>query len=204
MEEPPRVPADPRLDRLAEALAAREPVRVPREAGHVEAAVSLLLRPRDALEVLLVRRAERDSDPWSGHVGLPGGRRADEDADLAATALRETEEETGIAVAREGRTLGFLDEVEPAGPGLPPIVIAPLVGVVGADVEPEIDPRELVEARWAPLPALAAPAARDRHRIRIEGRELLFPAIRYDAFLVWGLTYRILTGFLDLVDDAGG
>ena len=54
-----------------------------------EAAVSLLIRPRDQLEILLIKRALHDTDPWSGHVALPGGRRDDTDADLLETAVRE-------------------------------------------------------------------------------------------------------------------
>ncbi|MDX1661670.1 MAG: CoA pyrophosphatase [Gemmatimonadota bacterium] len=195
---------DPRIARLSDAIDSRTAQRVDRAPEHIEAAVTVLLRSRDALEILLVRRAEREIDPWSGHVGLPGGRREPGDADLVQTALRETEEETGVAVDRQGRTLGFLDEVEPAGPDLPPIVVAPLVGVVPADVSLEIDPRELVDATWAPIPALRDPAARDRHLERIGEVEIAFPAIRYEEFLVWGLTHRILTGFLELVGPLEG
>lgn len=194
---------DPRIERLADAIGSRTAGRVERAPEHIEAAVTVVLRPREEMEVLLVRRAERELDPWSGHVGLPGGRREAGDEDLIATALRETEEETGIAVARQGITLGFLDEVEPAGPGLPPIVVAPLVGVVPAGTPLDVDPRELVEAVWAPLPALRDPEARDRHVERIDDLSVAFPAIRYEEFLVWGLTYRILTGFLEVVERSG-
>lgn len=195
---------DPRIERLAESLRVRRTARVERAPNHIEAAVTIVVRPREDLEVLLVRRAERETDPWSGHVGLPGGRREGRDRSLMETALRETEEETGIAVADSGLTLGFLDEVEPAGPGLPPIVVAPLVGAVSADVSLEIDPRELVDAAWAPLAALRDPAARDRHIEPIGELRVAFPAIRYGEFQVWGLTYRILTGFLEMADPAGG
>lgn len=193
---------DPRIEQLRAALGRRPVQRVDRQPWHVEAAVSLVLRPREDLEILLVRRAERERDPWSGHVGLPGGRREERDADLVATALRETEEETGIALARNGTPIGFLDEVEPAGPGLPPIVVAPLVGAVPSEASIEIDPREVIDATWAPLPALRDPASRDRHVERIDDLRVAFPAIRYGEFLVWGLTYRILTGFFEVVEES--
>lgn len=191
---------DPRIDRLAESLSAHRARRVPRSREHVEAAVALVVRPREELEVLLVERARREADPWSGHVGLPGGRREAGDPDLAATAVRETEEETGIRLADGGRALGFLDEVTPATPRLPPIVIAPLVAVVPADVSVRPNPREVRSATWAPVSALADPAAREGHVVEIDGTPVVFPAIRHGELVVWGLTYRILTTFLVIAE----
>ena len=61
------------------------------------AAVALVLRPgTGGLEALFIKRAEHPDDPWSGHVGLPGGRAEDSDPGLVHTAVRETEEEIGL------------------------------------------------------------------------------------------------------------
>ena len=76
-----------------------------------KAAVAVLLVP-DPLSVLLIRRSEREGDPWSGHVALPGGRAELEDVDLAATAIRETAEEVGVLLDRT-QLLGALDDVAP-------------------------------------------------------------------------------------------
>lgn len=92
---------DPRLELLRRALRARGAMRLERRPEHREAAVALLLRPREQLEILLIKRAERDTDPWSGHMALPGGRREPGDADLVTTAFRETEEETGVPLDRK-------------------------------------------------------------------------------------------------------
>jgi 8-oxo-dGTP diphosphatase len=54
--------------------------------------------PREC--ILLMRRAVREGDSWSGHWSLPGGRCEPEDADSLATALRELEEECGIRLTR--------------------------------------------------------------------------------------------------------
>ena len=51
--------------------------------------------------VLLMRRAERADDSWSGQWSLPGGRREPGDLDLVETALRELEEECGIRLGRD-------------------------------------------------------------------------------------------------------
>ncbi|MGH7562932.1 MAG: NUDIX hydrolase [Gemmatimonadota bacterium] len=195
--------ADPRIERLERVLAARSSRRLERSPERREAAVSVIVRPREDLEVLLVQRALRDTDPWSGQVGLPGGRRHPDDADLLATALRETEEETGVSIATHGRILGFLDDVEPATPRLPPIVIAPLLAAVAPQTEALADGREVTAALWVPLADLRDPGARSEHLVEREDFRRVFPAIRHGDRVVWGLTHRILMDFLDRAEEAG-
>ncbi|HEX6006859.1 MAG TPA: NUDIX domain-containing protein, partial [Burkholderiales bacterium] len=112
---------DVRFVELRRAFEQHAPVPAERYEGAREAAVALLLRAHDELELLLIKRAEQESDPWSGHVALPGGRRNRHDSDLLHTALRETEEEVGIAVGRDLQLIGALDEVSPRNPRLPPL-----------------------------------------------------------------------------------
>lgn len=197
------MPDDPRVERLEAVVAGMSPHRRTRTGEHQEAAVAVVVRPREDLEVLLVRRARRQADPWSGHTALPGGRRQPEDAGLLQTALRETEEETGVSIATAGRALGFLDDVEPATPRLPPIVIAPLVAAVGPEVDAIPDGREVTAALWVPLAALRDPEARAEHRIERADFRRVFPAIRHRDHVVWGLTHRILTEFLEVAARAG-
>src|SRR5260221_3044496 len=86
------------------------------------AAVTLvLLDGPQGLEILLIKRAERGDDPWSGQIALPGGRYAAGDSDLEATAVRETREETGVDLSGAER-LGALDDLHPRTSLLPPLV----------------------------------------------------------------------------------
>ena len=94
------------------------------------AAVAVVLAP-DPDAILLIRRAERTGDPWSGHIALPGGRREPADPDLVATAIRETGEEVGIALEPE-RPGGSLRDVVPRTPALPPIAVRPFVFILPA------------------------------------------------------------------------
>ena len=75
----------------------------------------------------MIKRAEPKRDPWSGHIACPGGRMDPTDRDLEHTAIRETWEETGIDLERDGRILGTLDDMSPRTSSLPPIIIRPFV-----------------------------------------------------------------------------
>ena len=195
---------DPRLAMLRSAFEHRPARLLPRPPDCQEAAVALLLRPRDELELLLIKRAQHEGDPWSGHMAFPGGRRAPEDRDLLATALREATEETGIPLARTGQLIGALDELEPQSRRLPPVLIAPYVLGVPPDTTATPDPHEVETALWVPLPALRAPDAVTEILIELEdGGRRAFPSLRYRDYVIWGLTYRILSQFLEVADTLG-
>lgn len=192
---------DPRLAALRDALADRRPFRGPRDRSLAEAAVLLLVRPADPLELLLIERAEKEGDPWSGHMALPGGRREPRDADLLATALRETDEETGIVVPH-GHVLGGLDELRPSARRRFSITVTPFVAAVPLDTRPVPAPAEVETALWVPLPHLASDEAVDEILIELEGESLALPALSYQEYVIWGLTHRILTDFMDLARTA--
>src|ERR1700737_5144593 len=98
------------------------------------AVILLALRARadGEPELLMIKRADAEGDPWSGHIACPGGRMEPGDHDLAVTAVRATREETGVDIARDGRLLGHLDDLSPRSPTLAPIVIRPYVALVRA------------------------------------------------------------------------
>ncbi len=185
--------AHPDVARLARALAAHPGREIEPAPGVRYAATAATLRMgASGPELLLIRRAEAARDPWSGHVAWPGGRREPGDADLVATAVRETREETGIDLARDGRMLGALDDIHPRTPVLPPILVRPYVAVVAGDarVAPS---REVAGHAWVPVPALldeanwgTAPIA-----IRTLGVEQR-PVFRYAGLQVWGITEFML------------
>ncbi|HEX6133748.1 MAG TPA: CoA pyrophosphatase [Longimicrobiales bacterium] len=189
---------DPRIAQLRHSFETRPAVAAHRSPGHREAAVALLVRPRESLELLLIRRAELDGDPWSGHVALPGGRRGPGDADLLATACRETEEEVGIPVQRVGTFLGALDEVAPSTSRLPPILVAPFVLAVPPDTGATPEPREVQAAFWVPIDALRDADAASEILVHADGGPLRFPSLTWAEYVVWGLTYRILQQFLEI------
>jgi 8-oxo-dGTP pyrophosphatase MutT (NUDIX family) len=186
-------PLSPRLARLKQRLAAHQPVADGGDASLLWAAVAVVLAPSpDA--VLLIRRAERAGDPWSGHMALPGGRRDPQDEDLIATAVRETFEEVGLRLDRTD-LLGGLDDVVPRTPVLPPIAVRPFV--FGLAERPPLTPNpEVAAVRWVHVDHLLHPETYHSARLEIRGEPRDFPAYRVDEAIVWGMTERILTGLL--------
>jgi 8-oxo-dGTP pyrophosphatase MutT (NUDIX family) len=199
--DPAWVP-DVRLRRLVDRLSDRfghrsEPEPRP---GHTEAAVSLILRTAAELEVLLIKRAESERDPWSGHVALPGGRRDLEDANLTQTAIRETSEETGVELASAGWPLGRLARLEPSHPNLPPITISPYVFGVPTQIEASANSREVDQVLWVSLPLLFHPETRGTTTIQLPEGPADFPCYNVEGYVVWGLTFRILSEFGGFAD----
>lgn len=188
------------VERVREAL--REPPHeIPGTGQTRHAAVSAILRPgttADGVEVLFIRRAERASDPWSGHMAFPGGRREESDADLRATAVRETREEIGLDLEERGELLGRLDDVIPGSARglLTGLVVQPYVWVVRE--VPDLVPNgvEVDELHWAAL----APMLRGEREAHFEyvwkGQPMSFPGYRVGegegARVVWGMTHRML------------
>lgn len=190
------------LDRIAHELSQRPSRRAESGTFEMEAAVSLLLRPAsEGLDFLAIKRAESERDPWSGHMALPGGRREAGDADLWATAVRETSEEVGVRLDLVGRRLGRLDDVAPRTRRIPAIAITPFVVAVPAGLDARTS-SEVERAVWMPLDVVVE----ERHRgsLTLEvlpGRE--FATIEYEGHVIWGLTLSILRQVEDVLRSVG-
>ena len=165
------------------------------------AAVALvLLEGEQGLEILLIRRAERADDPWSGQIALPGGRYDCGDRDLEATAIRETREETGVDLSGAER-LGVLDDLYPRTPALPPVVVRPFVFAL-ARRSPLVPSDEVQRAFWLPLGRLSEPGVRREVTLTLRGTVRVLPAYVVDGEMIWGMTERIVTPFVDLINNS--
>ncbi len=196
---------DPRFWVLSEALAsyASDAADPPApDPDFIQAAVTVVIRGRPHLDLLLIKRARSERDPWSGHMALPGGRRDTDDATLQDTAVRETREETGLDLVAGGVYLGRLDEVAPGSVRLPKLTIAPFVYGVPARAEARVASREVDAVHWVTLDELRAPATHGSVTIPLPGGSRDFPCYNVVGEVVWGLTYRILGQFLALYPDS--
>ena len=143
------------------------------------------------LEILLIQRAVREGDPWSGQIALPGGRRHAEDATLQDTAVRETFEETGLDLNASGVVLGALDELRPRTPVLPPIIVTPYVFVAAGDQPLQISD-ELADAFWVPWSTFEDPTRLDESTVQVRGASWRVTSYTIGERVVWGMTERML------------
>ena len=197
-----RLAAHPMVQRLVRSLAERPGREIPLPSGARAAAVLLALRMSadGEPELLMIKRADAEGDPWSGHIACPGGRAEPGDADLSATAIRETREETGVDVTRDGRVIGHLDDLSPLSQHLPTLVIRPYVALVRRDVK-ILASAEVAAAFWVPLVDLRTPAAWGTDMVHVRGADRRVSVFRHGAYTVWGLTERVLRQFLEYAGE---
>ena len=148
--------------------------------------VPLVNRPA-GVTVLLTQRTE-DMPSHAGQVAFPGGRRQDDDADAIATALRETEEEVGVARSFVD-VVGSVDLYR-TGTGFE---ITPVVGIVSPGFITRADPREVADVFEVPLGHFL-----DERNHRIDSRTIAsglqrrYYAMPYGDRYIWGATAGML------------
>jgi 8-oxo-dGTP pyrophosphatase MutT (NUDIX family) len=165
--------------------------------NQAEAAVAIVHARGPVESVLLMRRAEREGDSWSGHWSFPGGRRDPMDQDLLHTALRELEEECGVHLTRRDLEA----EMRPrrarrkSGAAVP---VTPFLLRADAALAAVPDGREAVEAAWIPLSVLRDPGSHRLLPVPGHPAELLYPGVALNRAPLWGFTYRLICDWLAL------
>ncbi|RKG88559.1 CoA pyrophosphatase [Corallococcus terminator] len=193
-----------RVEALFDALEARlkaRPARTFDLPGRVlrEAAVLLPLFEREGVPYVVFTRRPAHLRTHAGQYAFPGGGQEVKDVTPLETALRETEEELGIA--RGGvRVLGLLDET----PTTSSYRIRPYVGVIPGDGKYVPNPEEVDLVLEVPLVRLMDPAILRVERHAWEGVEHDVHFYTHGEHVIWGATARILRDFLLLVADVPG
>ena len=108
-------------------------------------------------------------------------------------------EEVGIDARAGGDVLGRLPTLSPLSPRLPPIAVTPFVVSVPADVTPSLQHGEVDDAFWLSLEAMKEGGASAVFTRTIGAEERNLPAYPSPHGPIWGITERILSGFLLLV-----
>lgn len=154
--------------------------------------IPLVQRPQ-GLTILLTMRTDHLSS-HAGQVSFPGGRSEAFDASAIATALRETEEEVGLA--REHiEVLGCLPDYL-TGTGYQ---VTPVVGLVTPPFELRADPSEVAEIFEVPLAFLMDGLNHQRLSVALPGGRRSFYAMPYERFYIWGATAGMLRNLFHLL-----
>jgi 8-oxo-dGTP pyrophosphatase MutT (NUDIX family) len=169
--------------------------------GRTNASVAMILREgASELELLLIQRSIDERDPWSGNLAFPGGRAMPGEEPRSA-AERETAEEIGLDL-KEARYLGRLPDV--IGSHLPVQVSCHIYGINGAIRELVLN-HEVHAGFWIGLDDLAEPQRHVTATVTFGGEAYEVPAIyipRPDTPVLWGLTYRLVMQFMELLRTA--
>jgi 8-oxo-dGTP pyrophosphatase MutT (NUDIX family) len=181
------------LQKIRKNLTAVEPV-VPEERM---ASVAIILRKKRALDTLMIKRAERSGDPWSGQIAFPGGRREPGDSSLMETAIRETREETGIDLKSKGALLGYFGTFRTHTGTM---LVAPCVFLLHGAVRVRTN-AEVASFRWVPINAFSGDASRSEFLLERGDFRQSFPAYKYDDYVIWGLTHRIISSLVLANED---
>ncbi|MBJ93026.1 MAG: coenzyme A pyrophosphatase [Rickettsiales bacterium] len=187
---------------ILERLLVRSPRAVPDAASMRRSAVAVVFQaPAEGAEaaLLFMRRARHELDPWSGQISFPGGRKDPGDADLRATACRETLEEVGLNLDQESRHLGLLDELQArARSNILPMAIQPIAFTLPSGAPPQLTTNEEVdEAFWVPLQELADPKLRTWVVAERATTPMRFPGVDLGPKgVLWGLTWMMVVEVL--------
>jgi 8-oxo-dGTP pyrophosphatase MutT (NUDIX family) len=158
------------------------------------AAVALLLQLRKGNpEILLAKRVDNLADPWSGQIGLPGGKREPQDLNLIQSVIRETLEETGINLHDNCRFLGVLPALR--SKPRPELKILPFVIFLEHEPLIRLNEKELQKSFWMPLDQI------EKSRGTTKFASFEAPAFILGETIVWGLTYRILESLLQVLSS---
>lgn len=159
------------------------------------AAVAVLFKrtPSRGGEFLLIRRAKRLGDPWSGQVAFPGGRVKSADRSFLETAKRETKEEVGIDLSTRAEFLGYMKPFEPRNRK---ILVVPVVFVMTTRSR-VTHGSEVSSHRWIALNKLLSGKYVSTHTAEVAGSAVTLPSLGFGEYVVWGLTERILTNLVN-------
>ena len=132
-----------------------------------------------------------------GEVSFPGGMYEEEDNTLQNTALRESQEETGLDKAKVN-ILGPIDTVVSRFN----VSVTPYVGIVPDDIELNDNSDEIEACFRVPLSFLLEDKRHRNDEINRNGDIFFMPAYQYDSYIIWGLTAMITVDFLNIALDA--
>ena len=178
-------------DLLSAVLRKLEPEQ-PKVESRRLAAISVMILGSAEPKTLLIKRAERSGDPWSGQVAFPGGKMAEGDSSARQTAVRETMEELEVNLAEDADFAGYH---RPFRTHTGDMDVVPVVFLLRRKVN-VVPNLEVSGYRWVGLNEFLLPRSASTYLFKAGDASRDMPAFVLGDYVVWGLTHRILSSLL--------
>ena len=162
-----------------------------------KAAVLIAIVDCDDPELIYTLRSNKVGS-HGGEVSFPGGMHEKDDASLEITALRESEEETGLN-REQVNIIGSTDTVVSRYN----VSVTPYVGIVSPDIKLNNDSEEIEACFRVPISFLLEDKRYRNDRVERNGKSFFMPAYKFESFIIWGLTAMMTVDFLNITLDAG-
>lgn len=162
-----------------------------------KAAVLIAIVDCDNPELIYTLRSNKVGS-HGGEVSFPGGMYEKDDSTLKVTALRESEEETGLN-REQVQIIGSTDTVVSRYN----VSVTPYVGIVPADISLNNDSEEIEACFRVPISFLLQDKRYRNDSINKNGESFFMPAYKFESFIIWGLTAMMTVDFLNITLDAG-
>ena len=173
----------------------RDPLATTKPFSRAAVFMALVQRP-SGVNIIFTRRADHLFN-HAGEICFPGGRAEESDKDEIATALRETQEEIGIAadyVALMGTHPGFVTTSR--------FLMTPVIGEVKAGFTITPDPSEVAEVFEVPLEVLMDPSQHRLHQASFQGKMHRYFTIVWQSRVIWGATAGLVRNFYRFLSAA--
>lgn len=167
------------------------------EPEEVDAAVLMVLTAEEEPSFILTRRATHLSS-HAGEVAFAGGKCDPQDLSREMTALRESQEEIGLAPSQVeiiGRMGLFVSR---AG-----LRVQPFIGLVAPEVALTANPEEIESIFRVPLRFFLEQPLEFTHHIHFMGNEFIAPCFNYAGYVIWGLTAYMIVDLMNRAFEAG-
>ena len=189
---------------LSDFLKTYEPRKITGRQLFIRSSVAIVLADNhfaDKISMLMIRRAIRKDDPWSGDMGFPGGRfSVTKDKNIYETAVRELYEETGVEIKDGLENIGRLSELlTKAHEKIAPMIITPFVFKINKtpDLKKNNEVEELI---WIPLSYFFNQQNRVAMEVGKGKFKWNFPSYIYNKKCIWGLSLSMIDELRDIND----
>jgi 8-oxo-dGTP pyrophosphatase MutT (NUDIX family) len=185
---------------IAQGLKATNPVNLDHMFSDFSCVALLLVIKENNTELGFIRRAIHPKDPWSGQIGLPGGRKDPGDPDDVAAVFREVREEIGVFIPQETPRFRLSDIQARRSGKLLDFYMRPFVFLLEEHPALTLDPNEVDDFFWVPLAHFLDQHHQISHPIETEAGNIRLPAVRMPSGdTLWGLTYLVINDFFDRI-----